>query len=259
MFISFIIVSYNTKDRLKKCLTILKTELSKIQVDHEIIVVDNASSDETTEMLTAMGQIYIVNNTNLGFATACNQAAKQARGDILLFLNSDVEFNSELVFYLDKIFKTKEEIAIISPRLMSSDHKLEKTGYGRFPNLKRLLARNLSINYSGSEDNLEVDWVSGAVLSIRTSVFKKLSGFDEKFFMYFEDVDLCYRARLLGYKTVLLNNVTFIHDRGASLYNNQLRKKYYYQSQLHYFYKNNGRLKTFILLLLRLPLIFRYL
>jgi GT2 family glycosyltransferase len=257
MFISFIIVSYNTKDRLKNCLQILQSELADKKTDYEVIVVDNASSDQTIEMLKSINQPYISNQINLGFAKACNQAAKQAQGEILFFLNSDIEFKRELFTYVVELFKVDQKLAIASPKLVGNDQIQEKFCCGKFPNLKRLLTRDIALGFNSLVDTLEVDWVSGAALAIRSSVFKELAGFDEKFFMYFEDADLCYRAKKLGYKTLLLNKISLLHYRGESLGDDSLRKKYYYQSQLHYFYKHFGFLRAVILWLCRLPLIFK--
>jgi GT2 family glycosyltransferase len=109
----------------------------------------------------------------------------------------------------------------------------------------------------GEKNAFEVDWVSGGAMLMRKSLFDELIGFDESYFMYFEDVDLCLRAKKRGYKIVVNPLSRIFHQSGQSFDNNQKKKKYYYDSQDYYFRKNFGSAEASLMKILRLPLYIR--
>ncbi len=243
---SIIIVSYNCLEPLLKCLDSLKSLA-------EVIVVDNASTDGTVLKLQKQFPeiTSIVNDHNAGFAYAANQGAKKATGTNLLFLNPDTIINPSVLDVL-RLSLEKAGVGIVAPQLVDEFGKDEKFAAGYFPTLGRLVTRRIAVVTKTSA----VDWVSGAALAIKRELFLRLQGFDEQFFMYYEDIDLCLRAKQLGFETVVAP-FHIVHKRGQSLSNNTLRKNYYYRSQSLYFKKHFGTMYAWAIALVRLPLKFR--
>ena len=227
MLWSIIIVSYNTKEILGRCLDSLPSGL-------EVIVVDNGSKDGSAEFLAGQNIKKVLNQNNLGFAAACNQGARLASGEFLLFLNSDARLNEATLKALAEVFESSPKVGIAAPKLIDETAKDEPFAFGCWPTWLGLLRGNLKTDAS------RADWVSGAALAIRRVIFESLGGFDERFFMYFEDVDLCWRTKALGYDIVISEAASVVHQRGASNSDERLRKKYYRRSQMLYFKKHLG-------------------
>ncbi len=225
---SIIIVTYNSAADIGRCLSRLPV------ADTEVIIVDNASTDSTPEFLKAVSARVILNETNSGFAAACNQGAAAASGDLLLFLNPDTALEANALSVLASAFTSDPSLGIAAPLIL--DHAGERETYscGRFPTVSRLLRR--SIAYEGSPTT--VDWVSGAALAIPRALFESVGGFDEGFFMYYEDIDLCYRLRGLSKTVSVIPQAIVRHERGKSISDPARRKRYYYRSQDYYFRKH---------------------
>ncbi len=241
MKLSIIIVSFNTKDSLVRC-------LASIPEGVETIVIDNASDDGSKEYLKEKNIIPIFNKENRGFATACNQGALYASGEILFFLNSDAILEKKTLPKIEAAFVDNLNLGIAAPQILTPSSEPQTLAYGSFPTLSNTLV---------SRREKRIDWVSGAALAIRKDLFIALKGFDEKFFMYFEDVDLCYRAATLGYRIARVEDAQVTHEGGKSLSDNRTRKKYYYASQLYYFKKHLGVIKTVLLYILRWPIVLK--
>jgi GT2 family glycosyltransferase len=169
----------------------------------------------------------------------------------LLFLNPDTIIEPAVLDILGLSLE-KPQLGIVAPQLTDEFGQEEKFAAGYFPTLGRLISRKIA----RSAKTTAVDWVSGAALAIKRELFLRLDGFDERFFMYYEDIDLCLRAKQAGY-TAELAPVNIIHMRGQSLSSNSLRKKYYYHSQFLYFKKHFGFLYAWVLGILRLPMLLR--
>jgi len=220
---SFIIINYNTAELTSACLeSIFKYSIGS---DREIILIDNNSNKADFDILKnrygARVKI-IANQQNLGFARANNQGAKLAQGEYLFFLNSDTVFDQDILSPLRNRFDSDKKIGIIAPCLILRNGVEQEYSYG----LKR-----------GAQ---ELAWVSGAALAIRREVFDKLGGWEERFFMYFEDVDLCRRVLAQGYKIERLLSVKITHLVGGSPVSWRRRKSFYYRSKIlfilkHYF------------------------
>lgn len=258
MSFSIIIINYKTPELTADCLrSLFKLDNSLIK---EIIVIDNNSEDNSVSQLTAEfgDKIKIIENkNNRGFARANNQGAAQASGDLLLFLNSDTIISEDIFSSCLKIFQTEEKIGIISPLLKTEDNITQEDSYGSFPTLSRLIFKNRfkkTLDKERIEEYFPVDWVSGCALMIRKDLFDRLGAWDENFFLYFEDVDLCYRAKKLAYEVVLNPRTNITHLGGKSLQLNKKRKRYYYQAQNYYFKKCHGFLTQILMRILRLPL-----
>lgn len=217
--LSIIILSYNTKNLLRRCLASIYRKIKS--VNFEIIVVENASYDGSLEMVKKefTNVKLIKNDSNVGFSKGANIGAKKAKKQILLFLNSDIELLSDDFNKVIELLDKDGKAAVIGG-LMENPDKTKQRSFGKFYNLfqvglmliggdKAELPKNVSTEK-------EVDWVSGGFLFIRKEIFDKFGGFDEKFFMYLEDMELCYRIKKQGYKVLFYPNVKAMHASYAS-------------------------------------------
>ncbi|HBA36727.1 TPA: hypothetical protein DCZ15_02510 [Candidatus Falkowbacteria bacterium] len=241
MKFSLIIINYKTPDLTADCLRGIFLWLSREEA--EIILIDNASRDGSREKLQAEfgSQIKIIaNEHNLGFAAANNQGAAVARGDYLLFLNSDTVIKENFWNTCARLLEDNKDIGLISPRLRLPSGEYQQAAFGKFPTLWRLLAQTTKKDQviSGGTDFYVSDWISGCALMIKKNVFQELDGWDDNFFLYYEDVDLCRRAYQKGYKSAVALNTNVIHLGGQSLTADPEKKKRYYASQDYYFQKH---------------------
>jgi GT2 family glycosyltransferase len=245
MDFSVIIVNYNTKDLTTACLDSIFQNLCG---DFEVIVVDNNSTDGSADFLKEKfdSKIKIIpNSINLGFGKANNLAAAKAQGKFLFFLNSDTLIKED-VLNAFLICLTNPAVGILAPDLILTDGQKQKYASGEFPRFFNLLAGKIGIRKVKG-----LDWVSGAALVVRKEVFDQVGGFDEKYFMYFEDIDFCWSVKLAGYKIELVPTAKVIHLGGKSLSLNKERKKNYYQSQDYFYYKHYGNLARLCLKIMR--------
>ena len=219
------IVSWNCIDILRKCLeSILKyAEGLKIQ----IIVVDNASGDNTTGIIRReFPQVeLIVNGVNKGFGSANNQAVKKSKGRFILFLNPDVVITKPCFNQMIDYLETNHMVGCVGCRLINRDGSIQHTYYKYFPTpltefregmMVNLLTRLLSPQDQSQHGPVEVAWLVGACMMFRREVLSELNGFDEQYFMYGEDIDLCYRLHKSGYKVCYLRDIEMFHYHGAS-------------------------------------------
>ena len=229
--LSIIIVSFNTKQLLKNCLTSIyaHTRLKS----HEIIVVDNASKDGSSQMVEKIfPQVRLLRNKkNVGFGQANNQATKVARGKNLLFLNSDTSLTEDSISIIVNYLKNHPDVTIAGCLLKNIDGSTQQSA-GFFPTLSKIffwalflddlpIIRDLIRPYQISskkfyEKEQEVDWVTGAFFLLKKQVFDHLGGFDKNLFMYGEEVDLCYRAKKKGFKVSYTPKTNTVHYKSAS-------------------------------------------
>jgi GT2 family glycosyltransferase len=221
--LSIIIVSYKGWARLTKCLESLDA-FSAGTFKMEVIVVDNKSDDPTINKLEErFTKFRFIHNTiNGGFSNGCNLGSKSASGDFFLFLNPDTVTSESAIEQLLNVAKHNPSFGIVSCRQVNERDK-ESVASGPFPNLFNLtgLQRSLSKLLTPHSPSLtpEIvfpDWISGSVIMIRSEVFRKIGGFDEDFWMYFEDVDLCHRIRNISLEVVCCRNITIEHNHGGS-------------------------------------------
>lgn len=222
---SFIIINYNTAELTSACLeSIFKYCEPGL---FEIILIDNNSTGRDLEILEARfsGRIKIIaNKKNYGFAKANNQGAQISRGEYLFFLNSDTLLNEDILGETKSAFEEDENIAIVAPRLLLKNGEEQAYAYGL------------------QKKSSDLAWVSGAALVIRKDIFFSVGQWDENFFMYFEDVDLCRSTIEKAYKIKRLTEVAITHLRGGSPIPYWRRKIYYYKSKFLYIFKHNFRL-----------------
>lgn len=227
--LSIVIVSYNTKDITMACLESLYHFTAGI--DYEVVVVDNASSDSSAEMLSKFESKHknfklIRSTTNIGFGPANNLGAKEAKGEYLLFLNSDILFVDNNLPYCLEAVKKDTTVGVYSCNLTNKDGSHQPSG-GYFPNLFRLFAWQFFIDDIPPFSSLiksihphasrkQPDWVTGAFMLIKAKIFWEAGGFDEKIFMYTEELELCYRIKKLAKTVIHDSRTSIIHLGGAS-------------------------------------------
>lgn len=255
MKISIIIVSYNTRDLLVGCLNSIFEFLDADMF--EAIVVDNGSSDGTCLLLKSnYDNIKLIENkSNLGFGRSNNIGAQVARGKYLWFLNSDTFLIDGRITDLVEAMDANEEIGVASPFLVMEDKKTEQVGsYGNNPSILTLLKNHAVKNAEkNSKEFFRVDWVTGAAMLVKRSIFNQVGGFDDRFFMYYEDVDLCMEIRRAGYKVTYWPKYKVVHIAGKSWKEDWKKKNIYYVNQELYFRKHYGRIYTELMKLIRWP------
>ncbi len=214
----------------------------------EIILVDNASGDGSVqELKSAIKQndykncLLIENKTNDGFSKGVNKGAEEAKGEYYLFLNNDTIVKDRGIWDMMQYMQSHSEVSILGGKLSNVDGS-DQPSVGKFymPTQVTLLMLGLQkydIIDKNPEKIAEVDWVKGGLLMIRNAVFKKLHGFDEKIFMYTEDMELCYRAKLNGYKTFFYPSVHVLHEETGS--SNRAFAIVNIYANLLYFYKKH--------------------
>lgn len=254
--LSITVVSLNTKELTRQ--TIESALLAAKDIKVEIIVVDNLSTDGSIEMLKKLGsKIKLIENArNLGFGAANDHGAHYAHGRYLLFLNSDTIVPKDSLKQIVALMDKNSEIAIAGPKLVNdkNQHLPQKGSFGRFFTPWRILLR-LSAKTPELQKNQEltlVDWITGAALVIRREVYNLLGGFDENIFLYYEDQDLCLRAKKLDLEVAVFNNIEIIHLGGRSTTKKQ-RTKFYDQAQNYFINKHYGLIWSSLINLFRLP------
>jgi GT2 family glycosyltransferase len=217
---SIIILSFNTKDLLHSCLEALFRYIPAKEL--EVIVVDNASSDGSTEMVKKKfpGVSLVMHDKNLGFAAGINAGVKKARGTFLLFLNSDALLQDTSLLQMIGWAEAHPEAGVIGGQMMNADGTPQRSSgsfYNLFSVARMLLAGDAGemLGQKYSEPHA-VDWVSGGFMLIRKEIFDTINGFDDNFFMYIEDMELCYRVRKAGFGVYVFPQSAVIHEGHGS-------------------------------------------
>ena len=275
MDVSVIILNWNTRKLLQECLqTLLRLQHG---IDVEVIVVDNASSDDSRDMVRREfpGVTLISNPMNLGFGAGNNVGIPVSTGRYVLFLNSDTQVTEGALKALVDYADTHPDVGILGPKLLNADGSLQyscrqypnlATGFLHNTPLGRLLPKNrfaadyLMKNWDHATPR-NVDWVSGAALMIRRTLLGQIGGFDEDYYMYCEDVDLCWRANHTLIKeqvglpstwlVTYLPDAVIYHYIGKSSDMAPTRMTYEFHRSQYLFYKKHYRAQT--------PLVLRWL
>ncbi len=234
--LSIIILNYNNVGLIKKCIKSILD--AQIKIDYELIVVDNNSHDKSREFLSQidLGPVktqIIFNNHNSGYAAGNNQAIKLAKGEYIFICNPDIIILPGAIETLYSYLKSHSEVGMVGPKLLNLDRTvqfsccrfphwytpfLRRTFFGGLPLLKEKLKKYLMISYDHIEKR-EVDWMIGAALMLEKDFFEKIGGFDERYFLYFEDIDLARRVWQKGKKVIYLPKAQLIHahQRASSM------------------------------------------
>lgn len=227
MDVSVIIVNYNTRQMTCDCLHSIRMHTKDI--NYEVIVVDNASTDGSVEHIKTHfdGIRVISSDRNLGFGKANNKGALEARGKYLFFLNSDTLLLNNAIHFFYNYMERNKEVGAVGGILLNEQGQVSFS-YNRFPSPRteikyvlNKLFRRPTIPTLPSQP-VSVDFISGADLFIPKVIFERLNGFDPEFFMYYEEVDLQKRMELLGLKRIILPGVRIIHLEGGSFASKRL-------------------------------------
>lgn len=256
--VSIVVVSYNTVALLRQCLqAALPANRTPASPTREILVVDNASTDGSAAMVLAEFPTVqlIANERNVGFTRANNQALAVADGRYLCLINPDAELRpgalDALVAYLD----THPTTGVVGPRLLYPDGSpqpsrrrfpslatgfVESTVLQRWPANSRLL-RRYYVADRPDDQTQEVDWLTGACFIVRRAAAEQVGYFDERFFMYSEELDWCRRIRAAGWRVVYLPEAVVIHHESRSAEQNLARRNILFNdSKCRYFAKYHG-------------------
>ena len=240
--LSIIIVNYRSEQYLEKCIASVYN-WSDPEL-FEIIVVNNDQSSKLGEIAQKYSEIELYDSQkNIGFGAGCNLGARKATGEILLFLNPDTQFSDDYVGKIsDKFAKSPEKTGVIGPRLVTDEKKTQEWCTGKDTTIRSLIKSNLfwideSRRIWESKEEITTDWVSGAALAIKKNIFEKIGGFDEKFFMYGEDMDLCRRVRETGFGVIYDPNLAILHRCGKSRESCLRQKTQFYTSSIYYLLK----------------------
>jgi N-acetylglucosaminyl-diphospho-decaprenol L-rhamnosyltransferase len=250
--VSAVVVSHNTRTELLRCLAALHASSAP---PLETIVVDNASSDGTPDAVReAFPQVVVVASpANLGFSRANNLAIARARGPYVLVVNPDAELRPSALEALLLRLDSRPDVALVGPRTVSPDGTVQ-VSFG--PDLQlvsewrqRRLVRGVKRRDPGALRRAgvgasvehEPDWVSGSCFLARRQVLLDIGAFDERYFLYEEDADLCLRLRQAGHKVLFTPSGEVVHHLGASMDRaRELARFEYHRSHLIYYDKHNG-------------------
>lgn len=264
--ISIVIVNWNSGIQLSECIeSINKSKKANFMLNN-IIIVDNASNDSSLDLINNKSRnIKIIkNNDNIGFGKACNQGAIGVEDNFILFLNPDMLIYEDtflnLFNYIEKNDSSK--IGIYGVQLQNEMKIVQKT-CARLPSLSTFIIRSLGLNKINSKifqsytmqdwdhlSNREVDQVMGAFFMIKRDIFEKLNGFDERFFVYYEELDLSKRVKDASYKTVFVSEARAYHKGGGTSENVKAKRLFYNtRSRIIYGFKHFGLFKGSFLLI----------
>ena len=269
MKLSIIIVSWNVQENLRNCLNSILTQA--ITADYEIIVVDNASQDQTVGLVLNQFPTVklITNNLNLGFAKAVNQGAAAAQGEYLLLLNPDTVVRDGS---LDQLLDTAVSFPLLGAlggKIVNPDGSVQPS-VRKFPTLCAMILVILSLHrlmpgiktlrkYFQTEFDYtrmqSVDQVMGAYFLVPLSVWQQLGGLDEKFFLWFEEVDFCRRAKAAGFDVVYAPTGEVIHESGQSFGQLlTLRKRLIFNRSLRHYFRKHKQFAAYFIVWLFQPL-----
>lgn len=269
--LSIIIINYNTKEITLNCLKSLETSLMGEKIRYEIILIDNCSQDGSFEAFSSLAKNnsqvrYYYQKENLGYSKANNLGARLAKGKYLLFLNSDTFILNKAIIKLFSFYKKNEkEMSFVGPKLLNFDLSPQPSA-GYFFNL---LVTFFVLFLKGDQLNLtrfspkaikKVDWISGACFLTKKEIFEAIGGFDEKIFMYMDEVDFFYRAQKMSHQTYFYPEAKIIHYGSASSSKTypilQLYRGLIYFYQKHYSFVALQILKLFLVLKALMAILF---
>lgn len=265
--LSIVIVSWNTSDELRKC---LRSVCEADTVASEVIVVDNASSDDSVRMLRDDFPWVrrIENSYNLGFAKGSNQGIKISRGRYVMLLNPDSEVRPGAFSAIVQFGDENPEVGIFGAKVLNSDGTVQYS-CRRFPTFVTGLFRNTILGkffpqnpyimdylLAGWDHNetRDVDWVSGCAMILRRELLDDIGPFDERFFMYVEDVDIAYRAKEKGWRVAYFPGAVIVHARAKSSDKARDRMIVEFHKSMYRFFRKHYARKSSIVLWIIVPL-----
>lgn len=259
--LDIVIINWNSTPLLQRCVASISSSFPG-----NLIIVDNGSANPAVDALADAYDLNLLRpSENLGFGGGCNLGAAQGYAPFILFLNPDICFHPdtlpELISFLTSE-RLPKEVGIVGVQLVDQHGQIQKN-IAHFPRFSHLFPRMLGLDRAfpcifpphyvtklNYEQTQIVDQVPGAFFLVRRSVFDQLGGFDERFFMYYEDVDFSYRAFLSGWKTLYLAEVAATHQGGGTTYLITARRLFYsLRSRVLYIKKHGGIIQAVLVTL----------
>jgi len=254
MDLSVIILNFNTREHLRNCLESLRAEGSTLET--EVLVVDNASSDGSPDMVAAEFRwaTLIRSQRNGGYAYGNNLGLSRARGDAILLLNPDTLLAPGSLTRLKERLDQHPEAGVVGPKLVRPDGSMHLACRRSFPTpavafyrisgVSRLFPRSprfgrYNMTYLDPDQPIEVDSVCGACLLVRRPVIDRIGFLDERFFMYGEDLDWCLRAREAGWTVRYEPSIVVRHQHGAASRQRALRTTFHFFRAMDLFYRKH--------------------
>ncbi len=233
--ISFLIVTYNSEDVIAQCLHNIRRFARDMR--YEILIACNDQREIITD--EPFVQTFVMRD-NGGFSVANNFLVRQSSGKFLFFLNPDTQhFRGDFATLLSTLQDAR--VGIVAPQLRTKDDREEEWSYNRYTTTPyTIFLRNLFPtlgNCHTRDTSCSVAWVSGAAFMMSRTVFDAVGGFDERFFLYYEDVDLCRRVRAQGYRIIRERACSIRHLGAQSMPSEDKQKRHYAKSQNHYLRK----------------------
>jgi GT2 family glycosyltransferase len=217
--LSIIIVTWNTSQITKKCVDTINKFIPNI----EIIVVDNGSADDTVKILKKIKNVKIIeNHANLGFAKANNIGLKSATSDYIIFMNSDIELLDNKLLKIIEYLKKYPDVGLIGPKFLNPDLTPQasvfppQTALNAFREFWLGQKNTYSKYLPDTTKPIEVAYISGGCIAVNKKFFQKIGKWNEKYFFYFEDMDLCRQVKRLRKKIIFYPSCQIIHRHGAS-------------------------------------------
>lgn len=242
--VSVIIVNYNTRDYLERCLHSLFEHTKN--VSFEVIVIDNASSDDSVQVIKyKYPKVTVIeSDRNLGFGAANNHAFDEAKGKYIFFLNPDTVLMNNAISILAAYLEAHPQVALCGGNLFTAEGTPNGSYSLSVHSRLREFCIALNIRYAGNKEHFnigeskKVGTICGADMMIKRTVFERVGRFNEKFFMYYEEPDLCSRIQKAGFEVHFVPEAKIIHFEGASTNLNTVFDKpskfFYISSQLFY-------------------------
>ncbi len=253
---SIIIINHKQEDLLKKCLTSIYSTFKSSAF--EVIVIDNSCDGKPSSY--DLPNFRILESENYGYATANNLGAKKAKGKYLFFLNADTEVRNDFLDEIDREFSEKE-FGAIGLKLINPDGSFQPSCYLENKFLNEFKNKKLEMIFKGDDEEEKsriekeflntdkVDWVSGAAMIIRRKVFESIGGFDERYFLFYEDADICKRLSEKGYEIYYYPKAEVMHLKGENVNKNFYDVTYYFskKSQILYYKTHNNFIQRILI------------
>lgn len=272
MQLSIIIVNYNVKEFLLNLLDSLHKAVSKF--DSEIIIVDNASDDGSVEAVRNKypDVTLIENKINVGFGAANNQALNIANGKYFVLINPDTIVKEDTFTKLIDFLKNTPDAGMVGCKVLNPDGTLQLacrrsfpgpwTSFTKITGLSKLFPKSrlfakYNLTYLDENETHEVDAISGSFMMMRREVYEKTKGFDQQFFMYGEDLDLCYRTQKEGYKVYYVHTTEIIHYKGESTKRSSIDETKVFYDAMHLFVRKHFSSFFIVEIILQAAIFFR--
>jgi len=234
--LSIIITVYGKTELLELCLDSIKESLQNSGLNYEIIVASSATEESARDLMREKYSdiTFIANKKNKGFGYVANQGIEKSKGEFLFIINHDIIIKDNAIEKLLEYIKDNPEVGLVGPKLVNFDGSVQASAYrfytwktilyrrtflGKLPSAQKHLEKFLLKKQMAENKIIEVDWLMGSAMMTMAEAVKKVGLFDKRFFMYFEDVDWCWRFWQAGYKVVYNPTVQVAHYHGKASLN----------------------------------------